>query len=336
MARKWVLGIAVVLLLGAVGYFWFVLRDKKIPDAYSGPVDKITVANIGQFSIFNIIAKDKGYFEKYGLDATVNEYDAGGTAMAALLSGQADFAIAADFVGVNTIFKNKELRILAAVSDHDVFRLVARKDKGIAGPADLKGKTIGVTRKTAGEFYLGRFLTTNGLSLPDVTMIDLSPAEMVKRIESGEIDAVLTFEPHAYNIGEKMGNAVLTWSAQGDQRALGLVYAANYFVERHPDVVERYLRALLEAERQVLEHNDESRAFVARTLNFNDAYMRYIWPKFIFTIDLDQDLLLTMEDQARWAIDNGLTDQTKVPNYLDYIYFAALERLKPAAVTVTH
>jgi hypothetical protein len=33
---------------------------------------------------------------------------------------------------------------------------------------------------------------------------------------------------------------------------------------------------------------------------------------------------------------NNLTDATKVPNYLDYIYFDALEEVKPEVVTIIH
>lgn len=335
MSRETNLIVASIVLLGVAGFFWLGGRTGE-PEPYSGPVDKISVANIGQFSIFNLVAKERGYFERYGLDATVDEYDAGASAMGALLSGKADFAIAADFVGVNAIFKNEELRILAIVSDHDVFRLIARKDKGIVAPGDLKGKRIGVTMKTAGEFYLGQFLTLNGLGLADVDRVDLAPAEMTAKFESGEIDAVLIFEPHAFGIGERMRNEVVVWSAQGEQRALGLAYATSSLIERRPDIVERYLRALVDAERYVRENGRETRAFVARTLLYDDAYVNAIWPKFKFEVKLDQYLLLAMETQARWTIDNGLTDRRMVPNYLEYIHFGALENVKPDAVTITH
>ena len=43
-----------------------------------------------------------------------------------------------------------------------------------------------------------------------------------------------------------------------------------------------------------------------------------------YPLFLDQSLLLAMEDEARWLIDNRLTDQTKVPDYLDYFSVARL------------
>ena len=61
-------------------------------------------------------------------------------------------AIAADFVGVRNMFEHQDLRVVAQVSDHDVFRLIARRDKGISRPVNLKGKTIGLTKKPLANF----------------------------------------------------------------------------------------------------------------------------------------------------------------------------------------
>ena len=47
-----------------------------------------------------------------------------------------------------------------------------------------------------------------------------------------------------------------------------------------------------------------------------------------------QALILAMEDEARWRIENKLTDKTTVPDYLDFMYIDALEVVNPGAVTV--
>ena len=326
-----------VIAIVFVALAWHVTRPKAPPTpAYTGPIEKIRVANIGIFTIYNLIAEEQGYFEKYGLDAEITEYDSGATSMAALLADEADVAIAADFVGVTNLSKNADIRILARVSDHDVFRLIARKDKGIALPADLNGKTIGVTRKTAGEFYLGRFLTNVGLDIAEVTLVDLPPGPMVEQLEQGALDAILIFEPHAYAAEQALGEQALVWSAQGNQQAFGLVYAMRPYVERHPEVVERYLRALADAERYVEEHEAEAQSFLKERLSYEDAYMEHIWGKFTFAIGLDKDMVLSMEEQTRWLIRNGLTEQTSVPNYLEEIYFTGLEQVKPESVTIVH
>ncbi|GAJ14452.1 unnamed protein product, partial [marine sediment metagenome] len=36
----------------------------------------------------------------------------------------------------------------------------------------------------------------------------------------------------------------------------------------------------------------------------------------------------------RWRIENGLTDKTDVPNFLDFLYTDALQVTNPEAVTI--
>lgn len=55
-----------------------------------------------------------------------------------------------------------------------------------------------------------------------------------------------------------------------------------------------------------------------------------------FKVSLDQELLLVMEDQARWAINDNRTNLTEVPDYLDFIRIDNLERIEPKAVTMIH
>jgi NitT/TauT family transport system substrate-binding protein len=49
---------------------------------------------------------------------------------------------------------------------------------------------------------------------------------------------------------------------------------------------------------------------------------------------LDQTILITLEDEARWAIREGLIDKKEIPNYLDFIYMDLLENVKPEAITI--
>ena len=59
-----------------------------------------------------------------------------------------------------------------------------------------------------------------------------------------------------------------------------------------------------------------------------------IWGEFSFQLLLDQTILMSLEDEARWAMREELTDKKKVPNYLDFIYVDALEQVKPETVTI--
>lgn len=323
--------IATVILAGVfVGVlWWFNKPETKVFPKYSGPVEKIRIANLGEYSIFNIIARDQGYFSQNGLEAEITEYPSGAVILSNLLAGNADVAATGEFAVVANIFTNKDVRILAEASKQKVTQVIARKDKGISIPADLKGKKIGVTLKSNPDFFLGRFLTFNQLTRKDVQIIDLAPAEIIKKIEMGEIDAAVTFEPNIFNIQKKLGGNFLTWSAQGDQDAYALIISTGEFIKNHPQVIDRYMQSLKMAEQFFKDHNEAAKIIMAGVLKYSDSYINYIWPKISFSLELNQQLLLSLEDEARWTGE-------KVPNYLNFIYFDALAKVKPEAVTITH
>jgi NitT/TauT family transport system substrate-binding protein len=73
---------------------------------------------------------------------------------------------------------------------------------------------------------------------------------------------------------------------------------------------------------------------VAQRLKMDGEVLTATWGYFQFKLFLDQSILLSLEDGARWAIRNKLTDATKIPNYLDYVYMDALKEVNPSAVTI--
>jgi ABC-type nitrate/sulfonate/bicarbonate transport system substrate-binding protein len=303
---------------------------------YDGPIEKIIVGNIGEFSIFDIVAKQKGYFQKNNLDVQIVHFESGPSAITDLLAGKVDIAVAADFVGVRNIFAHPELRILTQASIHKVFYLIGRPDKGIRDIQDLKHKKIGVTRKGAGEFYLGQFLNFNHLSFEDITVVDLSPAEMITMLETGEIDAAVIFDPHAYKLKKKLGHNAVSWSVQGDRETFALVYTTESFIKEHPETVAKYLRSLLQAEKFFTDNPTSAQDFMIESLQYDREYILHMWPNFTFSHRLDQELLLTMEDQARFVMSNNLTTKTTFPNYLHFIYFTGLENIDPERITIIH
>lgn len=324
-----VIGLLVLLLV-----VWLVSGPQNRSYTYSGPLESVRIGNVGEYTIFNLIAFEKGYFLENGIEADIKEYSSGPASLAAMLKGETDINVAADFVGVRNIFDNPQIRILAQANHHRVFQVTSRKSLGIYSAADLRGKKIGVTKKSAGEYLLGVFLDKNELSLDEITMVDLVPTDMIAQLESGTIDAVAVFEPHIFRLKSKLGDDVVSWDVQGSYNISALLYSTTSFIEENPGRIERYMRALVQAEEFYASNPEKVKELVSKKMNYEKAYIDYSWPKFTHFIGLNQELVLNMESEARWVIKNNLTDKTKVPNYLDYIYFDALEKTKAGAVTI--
>ncbi len=322
--------ILVILLLSVIAFlFFFPSSSPRVPEE---PLSIATGSE--EFSSLTLIADEKGYFKKYGLNVTIRNYPTGVVAMNELLAGNADFAYAAEFVGVSTSFLPADFRIITSTSKSDVIALVLRNDRGISKPSDLKGKTIALPKGTAAEFFLGRYLTLNGMDIHDVTVRYLSPGELAASIESGDSDAVVIWEPNAYQITQKLGRNGTKWPAQGGQRFYWVTYTRADVIRDRPAMIRQYLHALNDAENFIYANEPEAKAIVQRRMNLTHDHMETMWGQHRFALSLDQGLVLAMEDEARWMAQQNMTGGRAMPSYLDMIYQDPMREVKPSAVTI--
>ncbi len=279
------------------------------------------------------IASNQGFFENNGLNVTIKNFDSGVTSLNALLTGEADIAECAEFPFVNAVCKNNSISVITVNDKFENDYLVGLKSHGIETVSDLKGKTIGVTKGTIAEFYLGRFLYLNGMSLDDVNVVNVVPKEYVKAVADGTVDALVAWQPYIDQIQTEV-DEIVTWQVQSGQDVYGVLVCNNSWITQHSDIVEHFLKALKEAEAYAFNQIDNAKVIVENDLNYSHSYVSNIWSKHNYKLSLDQSLVTAMKDEAQWMINNKLINQMLVPNFSDYIYIDGLEIVKPDSITV--
>jgi len=209
---------------------------------------------------------------------------------------------------------------------------VARHDRGIAKPSDLKRKTIGVTRGTTSDFFAEVFLIAHGIDRKQVNIVNLTPDEMAAALSTGKVDAVSTWNPVLTQLQKGMGNKGLTFYGETLYTEHFCLVAKQDFVGEHPEAVKKVLRALIRAETFAKKNPEESRRLVAAFIKTDKAVLDEVWDIFAFRVTLDQALLVDLEEQTRWALKYRLTTRKDMPNYLDFVYVGGLLAVKPEAV----
>ncbi len=106
------------------------------------------------------------------------------------------------------------------------------------------------------------------------------------------------------------------------------------FAEHNLKALRRFLKAIEKGNDLIKENKEEAITIVSQRLKMERGLVASVWDDFEFQLVLDQSILITLEDEARWMVEKNLTDKTEVPNYLDYVYIDALEEVKPEAVTI--
>ena len=235
-------------------------------------------------------------------------------------------------------FTENDYVIIAAManSDKDV-KLLARKYKGIQEPSDLRGKKVGVTKDSTGHFYLGLFLTHVGLKLHEIEITDLTASELPQAPADGRVDSISTWEPHILNAKKLLVAEAVVLPPTGGVRIFkeDFYFVPNRdFAEHNPEALRRFLKAIEKGKELIRENKEEAITIVSQRSKIERGLLASVLNDFELQLVLDQSILITLEDEARWLINNNLTDKTEVPNYLNYVYIYALEEVKPEAVMI--
>lgn len=324
--------IAVLILVG-IGAWYFM----NSPSTYSGTSESITIGYSPFESIALLcIAEDRHFFSNNGLNVTLIEYQTGVDALDGMLKGETDITVGTnEFPLVGRAFQKERISTIGCIAKSEFIYLIGREDRGIEKVADLKGKRVGTTLRTIAHFYLGRFLALHGMSIQDIILVDVkTPADWVNAVVEGDIDAIVTAQPYANSVKDRLGANAVVWSAQSSQPLYSQVISTNEWITTHPELISRLLKSLAEAEEYVNNHPAEAKSIVQKWLNLDAEYMSTVWQQNRFSLSLDQSLITAMEDEARWMITNNLTTEKQVPNFLDYIHEDELRAIKPESVNI--
>jgi NitT/TauT family transport system substrate-binding protein len=302
---------------------------------YSGKMEPIIIGTLPyEGSALIYIAEGQKLFKANGLDITIKDYETGLAGTDALKKGEVDVVACAEFIIVGKAFQKEKILGIATIAKNLNELIIGRTDKGIKTIRDLKGKKVGVPRKTAAEFYLGRFLELNGMSIKEITLVDLLPSQLQDALAHGNVDAVIIWQPWASQIETQVLNDKVVWPAQSSQLLYWSIIGMDAWVANHPELIRKLLSSLIQAEEYLARHPGEAKAIVQTRLKYDDTYMAKIWPNQQSSVTLDQSLITAMEDEARWMIKNNLTREKQIPDFVNYIYLDALKAIKPEAVNI--
>ena len=284
------------------------------------------------------IAKLRDFYATEGLDVELTPYPSGRQAFEAMFSGKCALATVAEIPVAHYSLERQDFLILASISNSDNYeRIIARSDRGIQTAADLRGRRIAVPKFTTGHYFLDLYLVANGLKPQDVKQVFLMPQEVAPAFRRGEVDAAAQWEPFIHILAEEFGSKAKVFSTPGLHVSPFLLVGGRDFVRKNTVVIERVLRALVQAERYTREQPANAKALVARFYNTGEAEINFLWPLKEHRVSLNQSLPFILENAARWEI--GLlptAPRPALPNFLDFIYIEGLKAVNPGAVTIIH
>lgn len=210
------------------------------------------------------LAEERGYFEEQGIN--VNFY----------------YASASEIVknvGANNIhfgFPNADPVIIGYANEvpvkvvHNTYQqglgaVIFKEDSGIESPADLKGKTIGITSFGSPNYIqLQVLLQQQGLSINDVNIEIIGTGAIVNALVSDQVDAITFSKLRTYELLAS-GVAVDQFVISDFMPSYGNILITNpIFLEEHPEIVEGFIVALNQAIDDIVNGEVEEAVAIAR------------------------------------------------------------------------
>lgn len=306
------------------------------PPPYAGPAAKASIAcATPPYTVLVDLALSQGYFHQEGIELTPHFFTSGKSALEELLAGRADFATVAETPTMFAIMRGEPIAIIATIqSSSKNCMIMARRDRGITVPDNLRGKRIGLTTRSISDFYLDTFLAINGIGRHEVTLVDLMPEEMPRAMAEAAVDAVCSWPPYLTQIqADQKDNGIILSNEDIHTQTFNIVARQDY-IQKSPETVKRLLSALARAEKYAKLQPDRASDSVARFRSMDRTLIKDMWRSNRYTLSLEQNLVLALESESKWAIRNNLTTARHIPNYLDYIYLDGLASTAPDAVKI--
>ena len=213
------------------------------------------------------VAQEQGFFKQEGLDVELVEFINSADGLHAVVSGKLDvgaFGTAAPLVHYS---RGANLRIIGGIMGEDAAIITTPANAGkIKSIADLRGKKIATIRLSTGDAVLRGALEQERIDWQqDAQLFELKSAPaVIEAVKSGQVDAGVVWGPHDIR-AERQGLRIVIRSSElspGHPCCRLVLRSAR--LKNDEETWQRFLRAILRAEKFAAEHRGETLDAIAR------------------------------------------------------------------------
>jgi NitT/TauT family transport system substrate-binding protein len=215
------------------------------------------------------VAKDAGFFEKYGNSTQLIFIPGASVSISALLNNDAQMAQFSPMLAIANNAKGTDLVILMSfnqVLDNAIFGR-----RGLSGIKQIK--SLGIGRFGSSSDFIGRYLLQREGLKPetDVALLQLgTQTSRLLAVEAGRADAAIVTPPLTL-IARKKGYPLLVNGSQLNiPYTSAIVAARRSFIQNNRPVVLNLMRALIESIAYYKTHKEESFKVMSKYLRMQD------------------------------------------------------------------
>lgn len=287
--RRWIVSLVLCAMLTGTGNNVFAQSKTQIRAAYVPAITWLPAW----------IAKDKGIFEKNGLDVSLTVIQNLGL-LPSTLGKQFDVAPSTPPDLIKALANGINIVAIAGgfieSSSSRSIEVIVRGDSDLKKPTDLAGKLI-ATPALGSIMHVStlRWLKDNGIAPSSVRAVEVPFPNMMDQLKSGRVEAAEAIQPFVgvmvKNGFVSLGDPILSVA---DPAMATMWIADRDWASAHKDVIIKWISSLQEAIAFIKSQPDEARKIAAKYTKLP--------PPVIATIPIPEyEPKITAKDMAVWV-----------------------------------
>jgi NitT/TauT family transport system substrate-binding protein len=254
-----------------------------------------------------IIAKEKGFFQKEGVNVELFFSEETRVQVADFSAGKYDGTLQDLGTMIIASGKNPDIRIVFVI-DESAGADAIIVDPSLETIADLKGKSVATDLSGFGELFVMKMLETANLTRDDINLINMAQEKVPESLKRGEIQAGHTWEPYLSQ-AVKEGAKIIFTSAETPGLIPDVMAFLGSVVRDRAGDVRAFIRAWFQAVDYWKTHPEEGNAIIAKEINTHSS-----------EISLKGIKLLTLNDNVK-SLTPGKTTESLYHTAELYINF---------------
>lgn len=204
------------------------------------------------------LAKEKGWFEREGLDVTIQDGSGSLNTIQLVAAGQVDIGQVQLGLLVSAREKQLPLKSFAGYLRGSDLAVMVPRDSDINSLADLEGKKILCFTASPWAPFIDSFLAKGNLDRSSVDITMVAPSAMAGLYSSGEADGFMSVAPHQVPLLESTRPAKTIRMADYGIHfpSYGLI-ATEETLENRAEMLKKFNKVQIEAWEYILDGNEE-------------------------------------------------------------------------------
>ena len=194
------------------------------------------------------MARDQGFFAKYGIESEPVLLRSGATLVTGMASGDIQIGRTAGAAVLSAVAAGHDIKMLATFSSRNSYDVVVRPN--IKRPEDLRGKKLAIN-SVGGGTWIGAmlWLETFGLDVQRDQILLQSIGDQgtqSQALESGTVDCVFVDSVYSKVLKSKGMNIIAESHEMKQPLVSQSTIMPNTFLRQHPDIAEGYVKGEVE------------------------------------------------------------------------------------------